>query len=192
MELGEPDASGRRRPVPVEGSETSLEVDTVIAAIGQKADSSFLQDREKLEKLEYTRWGTVDADEITMQTAIPYIFTAGDFFTGPALVVDAIGGGRKAARSIHLYLTGQEVTVPDNLQTKRLPETDLGELEGIEKLGRPAMPELHVPDRVDNFEEVELTLSEEEALKESQRCLQCGLTCYWKDAEQADKDKEAA
>ncbi len=187
MELGEPDASGRRRPVPVEGSETTLEVDTVIAAIGQKADSSFLQDREKLEKLQYTRWGTVDANELTMQTDIPYIFTAGDFLTGPALVVDAIGGGRRAARSIHLYLTGQEVTVPENIQTKRLPETELGDLEGIEKLGRPDMPELHVPDRVDNFEEVELTLTEEEALKESERCLQCGLTCYWKDAEQEDK-----
>ena len=192
MELGEPDASGRRRPVPVEGSETTLEVDTVIAAIGQQADSSFLKDREKLEKLEYTRWGTVDANEITTQTAVPYMFTAGDFFTGPALVVDAIGGGRKAARAIHLYLTGQEITVPANLQTKRLPETDLGEVEGIERLGRPPMPELEVAERIDNFLEVDLTLSEEEALKEARRCLQCGLTCYWMDAEQAEQDKEAA
>jgi len=192
MELGEPDASGRRRPVPVKGSETTLDVDTVIAAIGQAADTSFLKDREKLEKLQYTRWGTLDAHKVTMQTAIPYLFTAGDFLTGPALVVDAIGGGRRAARAIHLYLTGQEVTVPKNLQTQRMPETDLGGLEGIERLGRPAMPELHVPDRVDNFLEVELTLTEEEALKESQRCLQCGLTCFWTDAELGNRDGKKA
>jgi formate dehydrogenase (NADP+) beta subunit len=192
MELGEPDASGRRRPVPVQGSETTLELDTVIAAIGQQADVSFLQEREKLEKLHYTRWGTLEAHPVTMQTAIPYLFTAGDFLTGPALVVDAIGGGRKAARSIHLYLTGQEVTVPDHLQTQRLPETDLGELEGIERLGRPKMPELHVEERVDTFDEVELTLTEEEARKESTRCLQCGLTCFWQDEAREEKDKKAA
>ena len=192
MELGEPDASGRRRPVPVEGSETTLEVDTVIAAIGQKADVSFLKDSNKLDKLSYTRWGTLDANELTGQTDIPYIFTAGDFLTGPALVVDAIGGGRKAARAIHLYLTGQEVTVPENVQTKRLPETDLGPLEDIERKGRPPMPELHVEERIDNFDEVDLTLTEEEVLKESERCLQCGLTCYMHEALKGSQDKEAA
>ena len=178
MELGEPDASGRRRPVPIEGSETQLAVDTVIAAIGQKADVSFLDGRAKLDKLQYTRWRTVAADEDTCRTDVAYLFTAGDFLTGPALVVDAIGGGRRAARAIHLYLTGQEVTVPENIQRGRLPETELGELEGIERKGRPPMPELHVPERISNFEEVELTLTEAEALKESERCLQCGLTCF--------------
>lgn len=73
-----------------------------------------------------------------------------------------------------------------------MPETDLGELAGIERLGRPPMPELEVAERIDNFLEVDLTLSEEEALKEARRCLQCGLTCYWMDAEQATRDKEAA
>ena len=193
MELGEPDASGRRRPVPVEGSETTLDVDTVIAAIGQKADVSFLENRKKLETLSYTRWSTLDANEYTGQTSIPYLFTAGDYLTGPALVVDAIGGGRKAARAIHLHLTGQEVAVPDNLQTKRLPETELGEMEDIERKGRPEMPELPVADRITNFDEVDLALTEEEALEESERCLQCGLTCYWAEVQAGEEaDKEAA
>jgi len=183
MELGEPDASGRRRPVPIEGSETTLDIDTVIAAIGQKADMSFLSKERypKLEQLKLTRWNTLDADEDTYQTELPYLFTAGDFFTGPALVVDAIGGGRKAARAIHLYLTGQEVTIPENTQKGRLPDTEIGALEGIEKKGRPPMPELPVDERIQVFDESELTLTEEEALTESERCLQCGLTCYWRD-----------
>ena len=174
-------------------TETTLEIDTVIAAIGQKADVSFLKDKEKLANLADTRWGTLEANEFTGQTAIPYIFTAGDFLTGPALVVDAVGGGRKAARAIHLYLTGQEVTVPENIQKGRLPDTELGDLEGIERKGRPPMPEIPVAERIDNFDEVDLVLTEEETLKETERCLQCGLTCFWRDdATRAKAGKDAA
>ena len=194
MELGEPDASGRRRPVPVEGSETLLEVDTVIAAIGQKADVSFIDQEKfhKLEQLTYTRWGTVEADGLTGRTHIPYLFTAGDFLTGPALVVDAIGGGRRAARAIHLYLTGQAVDVPATVQTKRLPESELREMGGIQRKGRPPMPELPADERIHTFEESELTLTEEEALTEARRCLQCGLTCYWRDDEERPADDAVA
>ncbi len=183
MELGEPDESGRRRPVPIEGSETILEADTIIAAIGQKTDVSYIENSPKLEKIRYTRWKTVDADEDTTQTDIPYIFTAGDYLTGPALVVDAIGGGRRAARAIHLYLNGEDVISKESLQKKRLPGTDFTNLDSITRKGRPEMPELPANERIDNFDEVELTLTEEEALKESERCLRCGLTCYWKDGE---------
>jgi len=194
MELGEPDESGRRRPVPIEGSETLLDLDTVIAAIGQKADSGIVEKERspRLEALTYTRWGTMDADSDTGQSNIPYLFTAGDFLTGPALVVDAIGGGRKAARAIHLYLTGQEVDVPDNIQKQRIPESELRDLEGIEPKGRPPMPELPVEERVRCFDESELTLSEEEALKEAGRCLQCGVTCYWRDDEPRFSDEQHA
>ncbi len=195
MELGEPDASGRRRPVPIEGSETTIEVDTVIAAIGQKADVSIIQKEKspKLEGLRYTKWGTIEADPDTGRTDLPYLFTAGDFLTGPALVVDAIGGGRKAARAIHLYLTGQEVTVPANIQKGRLPDTDFTDLEGIERKGRPPMPELPPEERIHSFEETELTLPEETARREAARCLQCGLTCYWRDdMPRPDASKEAA
>jgi NADPH-dependent glutamate synthase beta subunit-like oxidoreductase len=194
MELGEPDESGRRRPVPIEGSETLLDLDTVIAAIGQKADSGIIEKDKspRLEELTYTRWGTMDADSDTGRSNIPYLFTAGDFLTGPALVVDAIGGGRKAARAIHLYLTGQEVDVPDNIQRERMPESELRDLEGIETKGRPPMPELPVEERVQCFDESELTLTEEEALQEAGRCLQCGVTCYWRDDERRFSEEQHA
>ncbi|MBN2420371.1 MAG: RnfABCDGE type electron transport complex subunit B, partial [Deltaproteobacteria bacterium] len=110
MELGEPDASGRRRPVPVDGSETLLDVDMVITAIGQAPDISFTQEtKEKLAELKTTRWSTFDVNRQTLQTSIPFIFAAGDAATGPSLVVEAIGGGRRAARSIHQYITGEKV-----------------------------------------------------------------------------------
>jgi NADPH-dependent glutamate synthase beta subunit-like oxidoreductase/Na+-translocating ferredoxin:NAD+ oxidoreductase RNF subunit RnfB len=194
MELGEPDESGRRRPVPMEGSETLLDVDTIIAAIGQKAETGIIEKDKspKLAQLTYTRWGTMDANEDTGQSNIPYLFTAGDFLTGPALVVDAIGGGRKAARAIHLYLTGQDVDIPEKAQKKRIPESEITELEGIDRKGRPPMPELPVEERIQTFEESELTLTEEEALKEAGRCLQCGVTCYFRDDQQRFDDEKSA
>jgi len=134
----------------------------------------------------------MDANEDTGQSNIPYLFTAGDFLTGPALVVDAIGGGRKAARAIHLYLTGQAVDIPENSQKKRIPESELTDLVGIEKKGRPPMPELPVEERVQTFDESELTLTEEEALRESGRCLQCGVSCYWQDGQPRYDEKGAA
>ncbi|MDY6969400.1 MAG: FAD-dependent oxidoreductase [Spirochaetota bacterium] len=183
MELGEPDESGRRRPVEIPGSETTLDVDTVIAAIGQKVDTTYLENSPKLEKICYSKWGTLEADEYLCQTSYPYIFTAGDYLTGPALVVDAISGGRKAARSIHLFLNNEEVILPQKIQKKRIPGTELTNLEGIIKKDRAKMPEIPLNDREENFEEVELTITEEQAEKESERCLQCCLTCYWRDDE---------
>ena len=87
MELGEPDKSGRRRPVPIEGSETVLDVDMVISAISQAPDPSF-KDHDptpKIKNLEITRWNTIDNNPETLQTSIPYIFTGGDSATGPRI-----------------------------------------------------------------------------------------------------------
>ena len=110
MELGEPDASGRRRPVPIEGSETLIETDMVITAIGQSPEISFTQGiMEQVMELKTTRWNTIDVDPATLQSNIPHLFAAGDAATGPSLVVTAIGGGRRAARSIHQYVMGQPV-----------------------------------------------------------------------------------
>ena len=92
MELGEPDASGRRRPVPIEGSETLMQTDMLITAIGQSPDVSFTEQlAQQLEGLQTTRWNTIEVDETTLQSYIPYVFCAGDAQTGPSLVVDAIG-----------------------------------------------------------------------------------------------------
>jgi NADPH-dependent glutamate synthase beta subunit-like oxidoreductase len=105
MELGEPDASGRRRPVPVAGSETLLPTEMVISAIGQTADLAIAAQADtELGQLKTTRWSTVEVNPTTTQTNLPYLFAAGDAATGPALVVDAIGGGG-AARSIHQFVT---------------------------------------------------------------------------------------
>ncbi len=183
MELGEPDASGRRRPVPKEGSETVLDIDMLITAIGQKPDVSFTNEGKRLKDLTITRWNTIEADHETLQSNIPYIFTAGDVATGPSLVVEAIGGGRRAARSIHQYLTGNQVTPdPKSLLKKHIPESIFEYVEGIVKTPRAKMPELPVKERIKSFVEADLVLKEKDALAESKRCLSCCRICYNKDA----------
>jgi glutamate synthase (NADPH/NADH) small chain len=109
MELGEPDDSGRRRPVPVEGSEFVMEVDTVIVAIGNKPNP--LVPRTTPE-LKVTKWGTVVTDPQTMQTSIPGVFAGGDIVSGAATVILAMGQGRIAARSMDAYLRGETVAAP--------------------------------------------------------------------------------
>jgi NADPH-dependent glutamate synthase beta subunit-like oxidoreductase len=91
MKLGEPDTSGRRRPVPIEGSETLMEIDMLITAIGQGPDVSFVKEDSSLNDLSVTRWNTIDADPEILQSNIPKIFTAGDSYTGASLVIEAIG-----------------------------------------------------------------------------------------------------
>ena len=180
MKLGEPDASGRRRPVPIEGTETLLETDMVITAIGQSPEISFTErSRKRLAELKTTRWNTIDVDPATLQSNIPYLFAAGDAATGPALVVDAIGGGRRAARSIHQYVMGQKVSA----QTKELgkdliAETLFDHVAGVIKNPRAPMPELPVEERICSFVEVDQVLTENSARNESNRCLSCCLTCY--------------
>ncbi len=180
MELGEPDASGRRRPVPIEGSETLLETDMVITAIGQSPDVSFKELDERLKDLPLTRWNTVEVDERTLQSvAIPYIFAAGDAMLGPDLVVSAVGTGRRAAVAIHNYLTTGKAEIPEKaLLGRHIPESEFEDVSGVEKRPRVHQPELPVEERIHNFDEVEQTISEKEALYESARCLYCGITCF--------------
>jgi formate dehydrogenase beta subunit len=180
MELGEPDASGRRRPIPVAGSETLLATEMVISAIGQTADlATAAQADTKLGQLKTTRWSTVQVNPTTMQTNLPYLFAAGDAATGPALVVDAIGGGRRAARSIHQFVMGQPVTAADNeLNNRLLSETLFKRVNGIVSRPRAEMVEVPVVERIRSFAEVDQTLTEAAARSESERCLNCCLTCY--------------
>ncbi len=184
MELGEPDASGRRRPVPVAGSETRLPVDMVISAIGQAPDVSFAGTGEgDLKHLKVSRWSTVQADAGTLQTTIPYLFAAGDAATGPSLVVDAIGGGRRAARSIHQFVTGQPVTAAGNeLNKTLLTETLFKNVRGVIRRPRAEMVELPPAERIRSFAEVDQVLTEQAARGESDRCLSCCLSCYDPDA----------
>jgi NADPH-dependent glutamate synthase beta subunit-like oxidoreductase len=187
MELGEPDASGRRRPVPVEGSETVLDIDMLVTAIGQGPDVSFKGNGKRMAELATTRWDTIDsANPETLQTNIPYIFTGGDSATGASLVVEGIGGGRRAARSIHQYLTGQSVEpVPNSLFKKNIEGTIFDSVDGVIKQQRAEMPELPVEERIKTFDETDLVLQEEDSLREASRCMDCCRICY-------NKDKNAA
>lgn len=189
MELGEPDASGRRRPVPIEGSETLIETDMVITAIGQSPEISFTDGiMEQVMELKTTRWNTIEVDPATLQSNIPHLFAAGDAATGPSLVVTAIGGGRRAARSIHQYVTGQPVSAdPKELAKDLIAETIFDQVPGVVKSRRAPIPELPVEGRIHSFVEVDQVLTEEAARGESNRCLYCCLTCYTPDEVHAGK-----
>jgi len=104
MSLGEPDASGRRSPVPIEGSEYIIDADTVVVSVGVSPNPLIPQ---SLPDLEVSRWGTLVVDQDTLQTSIPDIFAGGDIVRGGATVILAMGDGRKAAASMHLYLQGK-------------------------------------------------------------------------------------
>jgi NADPH-dependent glutamate synthase beta subunit-like oxidoreductase len=189
MELGEPDASGRRRPVPIEGSETLIETNMVITAIGQSPEISFNEGvEEQVMELKTTRWNTIDVDPSTLQSSIPQLFAAGDAATGPSLVVTAIGGGRRAARSIHQYVMGETVSAdPKELNKELIAETIFDQVAGVAKSQRAPMPELSIKDRMDSFVEVDQVLTEAAAHGESSRCLHCCLTCY--DPDKACEDQ---
>jgi formate dehydrogenase (NADP+) beta subunit len=175
MELGEPDESGRRRPVPKPGSETVIPVDNVIAAIGQFPVTEFLQD----DGVALSRWNTIKVvNDRTGQTNLPGVFAGGDAVTGASIAVEAIGAGRRAARSINLFLRGEEVTVPDEVITTDSELLDVEELTGVAESARVRMPELSVDERRLSFQEVELGLPEKMARAEAERCLRCGLLCY--------------
>jgi formate dehydrogenase major subunit len=178
MELGEPDASGRRRPVPMEGSETLIPVDMVIAAIGQFPDLSPVDSDKGVEGIPTTRWNTFGADPDSLHTGLEGVFTGGDVYRGPETVVGALADGRKAAMAIHLYLREKQVYGPPR------PFNILkGDLETIEKeqftsrvasAPRELMPELEPSERVKSYEQIELGLPEEGARREAERCLSCG------------------
>lgn len=193
MELGEPDASGRRRPVPIEGSETRMDIDMLITAIGQGPDVSFVEKEELIKEIQLTRWSTFDGDPETLQSSIPNIFSAGDAYTGASLVVEAIGGGRRAARAIHQYLSEDEEVspVPKSLRKKHLPESLFESVEGVTPKHRAEMPELPVDERIKTFEEADLVLAEPDAISESQRCLVCCRLCYNRDKETEKNAEEA-
>lgn len=170
MELGEPDESGRRRPVPLPGSEFVKQVGTVILAIGQTGDLDWVRDYG----IRLTRAGTIEVDPLTLQTSVPDVFAGGDAVTGPGFVVDAIGQGHQAAISIDRYLRGMDLREGRDkgaIEPASLPRI----VRSISS--RVQTKKLEASKRVKSFEEVELTLKEEEAKGEAERCLQCGVCC---------------
>lgn len=173
MKLGDLDESGRRRPVPIKGSEFTLELDTLIPAIGERPDISFLTDKDNLKT---SKWDTIDVDDETLLTDREGVFAGGDVVTGPRTVVEAIAAGKLAAESIEKYLSGKSLAREYKLSRPSLyvEPVELTE-EEIEQAERPKMPKLPPGARKKNFKEVELGLSEEKAIKEARRCLRCEL-----------------
>ena len=167
MEMGEPDASGRRRPVPVKGSEFTIEVDNVIMAIGQSVDKAVLP-----EGLAYTDWGTLSVDPVTLQTNIDGVFAGGDVVSGPADVIGAIATGKRAACSINAYLRGEELSIEEGGKVEKLSEEELARIkQRFASRKRVRAGKLEPEKRIDSFEEVEQTYSPDEAQEEAERCL---------------------
>jgi len=186
MELGEPDGSGRRRPIPVDGSDFNIKIDYILAAIGQKTEVNFINDINASSdggQLKITKWGDIDADKATLQTGIPSVFAAGDGVTGPATIIEAIAQARIASNSTHQYLMGlplkplqKPFTSKRDSFRKQLKDDYLGKFE---KQFREEMPTLPASERF-NFKEVELGYEGEMvASHEVQRCLECGCTAFF-------------
>lgn len=175
MELGEPDASGRRRPIPIKGSEFSIQLDNIIIAVGQVVD------RDKLpEKLEYTAVGTVSVDPVTLGTSIPAVFAGGDVVAGPGGVIESIAAGKEAAISIDRYLCGMDLTVGRHKALKRVEDVFK---EGVMHQPGVKMPLLGLKRREGSFAEVELGIDETDAVTEAKRCLNCAVCSECRECE---------
>jgi len=165
MQLGDIDASGRPRPEPIEGGQFTVSFDTIIAAIGQRPE---IPDRFELT---LGRGNTIQVDPDTLTTDKEGVFAGGDVVKGPASVIEAIDHGRKAAISIDKYLGGEgdieEILAP--------PEEAMKPLEETEEEMRVEIPAPSAKERIKNFRDVEMTLSQKMAIKEAERCLRCDL-----------------
>jgi len=176
MRLGEPDSTGRRRPVPIEGSEFVMKVDTIVPAIGQVADLSLLEDNSGVNT---TKRGTVEADLSTMATSVPGIFAGGDVVLGARTVVEAVATGNRAAEAIDTYLNTGKVSANSTVSIERFIER-VGVFNPHEKVslvgGKKRQEEEVIPvaERLHGFNEVELGFkSPIEAICEAERCAFC-------------------
>ena len=176
MELGAVDDSGRRRPEPIKGSEFSMIFDTIIAAIGQHPEIPRQFDLKK------GNGNVIQVDPDNLATSREGVFAGGDVVSGPASVIEAIAAGRKAARSIDKFLSGDGDISECGMRNAECgikgpaaqPYTGKRE-EGFADLKRVVMPTLPLSERHDGFHEVELGFSDDQAIEEAKRCLQCDL-----------------
>jgi NADPH-dependent glutamate synthase beta subunit-like oxidoreductase len=167
--LGEPEKDGRRRPIPVEGTEFDIDIDLLIPAVSQSPDISFLPEEIGLE---ISKWDRLSVNAETFETNVHGIFAGGDFVTGPRDVIRVIADGRKAALSVHTYLSGKKI--------KKKPAyfTAVSEVKidsDLEKIPRQKIATIPIGERKALDQEVELGFSKEVAMKEAVRCLQCHI-----------------
>ncbi len=179
--------SNRMSPVPIDGSEYLLEVDAVITAIGQRVEQACMAD---LEALKWTRRNTISVDMANMTTSIPGVFAAGDAVTGPATVVEAIGGGKRAAEAIDRYLFGipQPEQPPVPVRRARIDHLEVPASTKM-ILKRPEMPLLNIDRRRTTFQQVELGYSENMVREEARRCLRCDICRRCGDCVKVCRDK---
>ncbi len=176
MELGEPDDSGRRRPVPIEGSEEIIEFDTIIPAIGQGPDMGCIESES--ERPETTRWDTFVYDEVTQVTDQEGVFAAGDCAFGPDLLIRAIGEGRRAALAINLHLNGAEVklTKPYAISRGRLAELEEADFAPRYVHAKRALESTHSAKQrlAEPWDSINIGLERATAMAEATRCIECG------------------
>ncbi len=179
MELGEPDASGRRSPVPIKGSEYDLGCAFVISAIGQDIDLAAIG---KESGLTTTRQKSIVVDKASFAASLPGVFAGGDVTTGPAVAIDAIAHGRAAAFAIDEYIrTGKTASASKGFVSRKdafgeIPESEFLQVLRVEK---ERMGELPVKERTGSQVEVEVGFTESQVINETGRCLECGCLAYF-------------
>jgi NADH-quinone oxidoreductase subunit F len=174
MKLGDFDSSGRRRPVPIEGSEFKLEIDNLITAIGERPLTDYVKEGDGLK---LTRWDSIEVNEETMATDVEGVFAGGDAVTGPNTVIDAIAAGQRAAESIQRWIAGESLERTYEV-TKPYKHVDPVAVPDDEMMGakRAHPDEVPVSGRAKSFDEIVPVLSKDEAMREARRCLRCDLS----------------
>ncbi len=182
--LGKPDASGRRRPEAIEGSEFIMDCDCIIRSIGQFTDRS---DAEDAGLNVFDKKGRIECDKNTMKTNVEGVFCGGDAMRGPATMIEAVADGNMAAKAIINYIEGKNLPIEPFM----LPQTNIEdvELKHFSKENRATMPLIDLKRRKTTFDEVELGYTDEQAIKEALRCVDCSVCCECRMCEEACEAK---
>lgn len=179
MELGEPDKSGRRSPVPIKDSEYDLPCDFAVSAIGQDIDLGKLTTDGQIKA---DKWKQITTNMSTFETSMAGVFAGGDAVTGPAVAIDAIAHGRLTALAIDQYLQVGAISpaAKDFLSRKdAYGEMAQSEFDIYKKIEKEEMPELPALERIKSLDEVELGFTEQQMKNEASRCLECGCSAYF-------------
>jgi len=179
MRLGEPDRSGRRRPIPIQDSEFTLTVDSMIVAIGQSVEPIPVH-----KPLDVDEWGTIVVNPVTYETSEPGVFAGGDVVTGPSTVARVCAHGREAAISIDRYLRGKDMRSGREKSRIRIAKPEIDE-STFKPSPRAEMPKQPISKRKSNFSEVELGFDKSTTVDESGRCLGCSICCECKQCVEA-------
>lgn len=171
MQLGEPDSSGRRSPVPIPGAEEVIKVDTIIAAIGQQVEPV------GLEGVVLNKWGTLQTDEVSLMTNLPGVFAGGDAVTGPKIAIQAVAQGHQAADAINAFLKGK--VFDDRKQFTVEKQVSADQYENYPLMERAALHHVDPEQRKHDFMPVSQGFTYEEAIQEASRCLECGCADYF-------------